>query len=95
MHAILRAEVVILIHAAREIGVIVEQVVRAMCDEQTQGHNEPRKPGKISIAPGEEARNDAGVNCDSGHCGTGGDQPLGDDIESIPLFLVVHFDEFP
>ena len=49
----------------------------------------------MSIAGGEDACNDAGINGDKGHGRTGGDQPFGNDIEGIPLFLVVHLDELP
>ena len=44
MNAILCAEVVILIYAAVEVGVIVEDVVGAMGDEQTKGTDEERHP---------------------------------------------------
>ena len=41
MDAILSAEVVVLVHPAAEISVVVEQVVGAVGDEQTQGKDEP------------------------------------------------------
>ena len=49
----------------------------------------------MSIAGGEDACNDTGINGDKGHGRTGGDQPFGNDVECIPLFLVVHLDELP
>ena len=49
----------------------------------------------MSIAGGEDACNDTGINGDKGHGGTGGDQPFGNDIKGIPLFLIFHLDELP
>ena len=39
--AVLGAEVIVLIHPTAEIGIVVQQVVGAVGDEQTQGKNEP------------------------------------------------------
>jgi hypothetical protein len=44
MNAILRAEVVVLVHAAVVVGVVVEDVVRAVRDEQTERYDEERHP---------------------------------------------------
>ena len=38
---VLCAEIIILIDAAAEIGIIVDEIVRAVCDEQSQRQNNP------------------------------------------------------
>jgi hypothetical protein len=58
MDAILGAEVVILIDPAAEIRVVVDQVVRAVCDEEAQCQDQPGDEGEwlsigIQVLPGQ------------------------------------------
>ena len=87
MHTVLRAEVVVLIDTAAEIGVVVQEVVGAMRDEEPERHDDPRYPGEMAVAPGEQTGDHTGVYGYEGYGGTCCDQPLGDDVERVPLLF--------
>ena len=54
MHAVLGAEIVILVHAAAVIRIIIQQVVGTVSQEKTQGQNQPGQKGKLPKAHGQQ-----------------------------------------
>jgi len=46
MNTVLSTEVIVLVHAAAVIGIVIEQVVRAVSDEKPQCDDQEWNPGK-------------------------------------------------
>ena len=57
MHAVLCAEIIVLIDTPAEVSIVIEQVVRAMGQEQPERDNDPRQPGEMPAAPGKQTGN--------------------------------------
>ena len=95
MHTILCTEIIARIQATRIIGVIIEQVIGSVGNEQAECQDQEGTPGEITITPGKQASDHTGIDSDQCHSGACGDQPLGHDIQRVPLLLVVHLDELP
>src|SRR5688500_7261318 len=62
MDAILGAKVIVLIYAAAVIGIVIEQIIRAVSDEKTQCDDQERNPEKISVAPSQDTCNHTGIH---------------------------------
>src|SRR5687767_4277256 len=92
MDAILRTIVIVFIDTARKINVIIEQVFRAMSQIEANGHDQPGQPGEVSISPRQETCNHTGKHGELGYSPAGSNQPLGDEIQRIPFFLLFQLD---
>ena len=95
MDAVLGPKIVVLVHASLKVGVVIEEVVRAVGDEQAQRDDEPGEKVEMAIAPGQQPGDDTRIDGHHGDGRTGGNQPFGNDVKRVPLFLAVQFDQGP
>ncbi len=85
MRTVLRTEIVPLVHAEFRVPVIVEQVRRAVGEDEAEGHEgEPSEIHRTDEGR-EEAANQGREESHDQDGAPRGDQPLGDGIELLPF----------
>ncbi len=81
-----------------EVGVVVDQVVGAVGNEETQREDQPGQDIEwptlaLKVLPGQQAADQPRVQRDRADRRARGDEPLGQDVQRVPLLAVFHLDE--